>query len=166
MNRDHDSSMLRPERKILSLDEAAEVVAALKQEGKKIGFTNGAFDCCHWGHLRSFVRARALCDVLVVALNSDAGVRRSKGEGRPIQDERTRSMLLASLEYVDIVILFDAETPMHIVERLKPDVLAKEGYTIDRWPEARYAQSYGAEIVTLQREEGYSTTLLVQKMTQ
>lgn len=154
----------RPERKIITLDQATEIIGNLKRQGKTIGFTNGAFDCCHMGHISSFINAKALCDVLVVALNSDASVKRYKGENRPIQNESTRSMLLASFEFVDYVIIFDEDTPMHIIRSLKPDVLAKEGYTIEQWPEAQYAQSYGAMIVTLPRLGDYSTTSLVQKM--
>ena len=108
--------------------------------------------------------ARKECDVLVVGVNSDACVKRLKGEGRPIHDERTRALLLASLEFVDCVILFDEDTPMEIIKNLRPDVLAKEGYTIDRWPEAQYAQGYGARIVTLTRVGNYSTTALINKM--
>ena len=155
---------LPPERKIMTLDQAEQAVRNLRKAGKRIGFTNGAFDCCHMGHLRSFMAARKLCDVLVVALNSDACVRRLKGPTRPVQDEATRSLLLASLEFVDMVIVFDEDTPMSIIERLRPDVLAKEGYTIDQWPEAQFAQSYGAQVVTLPRVEGYSTSNLVKKM--
>ena len=158
------STVLPPERKIMTLDQAEQAVRNLRKAGKRIGFTNGAFDCCHMGHLRSFIATRKLCDVLVVALNSDACVRRLKGPSRPVQDEATRSLLLASMEFVDLVILFDEDTPMHIVERLRPDVLAKEGYTIDQWPEAQFAQSYGAQVVTLPRVEGYSTSNLVKKM--
>ena len=160
----HD--VCKPERKILTLSQARPIIQKLKEQGKVIGFTNGAFDCCHMGHLRSFMRAKGECDVLVVAVNSDASVRRYKGPGRPIQDERTRSTLLASLEFVDYVIVFEEDTPMHIVDSLRPDVLAKEGYTLDRWPEAQFARSYGARIVTLPREEDYSTSNLVNKMTE
>lgn len=155
----------RPERKIVTLEQAQPLVQELKKQGKVIGMTNGAFDCCHMGHLRSFIRAKSECDILVVAVNSDASVKRYKGETRPIQDETTRSTLLASLEFVDYVIVFEEDTPMHIVETLRPDVLAKEGYSIETWPEAQFAQSYGARIVFLPREDGYSTSNLVSKMT-
>lgn len=155
---------LTPERKILTLDQAEPIIRELKAQGKSIGLTNGAFDCCHMGHLTSFIRARKLCDALVVAVNTDASVRRYKGPSRPIQNEQTRALLLASMEFIDYVILFDEDTPMRIIERLQPDVLAKEGYTIDRWPEAQYARTYGAKIVTLPRVEGYSTSALVEKM--
>lgn len=155
---------LNPERKILTLDQAEPVIRKLKAQGKVIGFTNGAFDCCHLGHLSSFLRARQLCDALVVAVNSDSSIKRYKGADRPVQDERTRSMLLAALECIDYVIVFEEDTPLHIIDRLRPDVLAKEGYTLERWPEAQFAREYGAKIVTLPRVEGYSTSQLVAKM--
>ncbi len=157
-------TLLLPERKILSLDAAEAVIRRLQHAGKRVGFTNGAFDCCHMGHLRSFMAARKLCDALVVAINSDASVRRLKGETRPVQDEATRSLIVASLEYVDYVIIFDDDTAMNVVQRLRPDVLAKEGYTVDNWPEAQFVQSYGGQVVTLPRVEGYSTSNLVHKM--
>lgn len=151
-------------RKIITLPQAEKIVAILKEKGKKIGFTNGCFDCCHLGHLNSFMQAKKYCDVLIVAMNSDASVKRYKGENRPIQDEKTRAMLLASLEFVDYVIVFGEDSPLHIVEALHPDVVAKEGYTLDQWPEGRLAQSYGGKAIILKRLEGYSTSNLVSKM--
>ena len=153
-----------PERKIMSLPQAENFIAELRRKGKIIGFTNGVFDCCHMGHLSSLLEASKTCDALVVAVNSDASVRRLKGEGRPLQDEATRSLLLASLEYVSCVIIFEEDTPMEVVKALRPDVLAKEGYTIDRWPEAQYARQYGAKIVTLQRIGNYSTTNMIDRI--
>lgn len=151
-------------KKIITLSQAKEIVAALKENGKIIGFTNGCFDCCHLGHLNSFVQAKKLCDILIVAVNSDASVKRYKGENRPIQDEMTRALLLASMDLIDYVIIFGEDTPLHIVDALRPDIVAKEGYTLDRWPEGRLVQSYGGKAVTLDRLEGYSTSYLVEKM--
>lgn len=151
-------------KKIITLIQAENIVKRLKEEGKTIGFTNGCFDCCHLGHLNSFMQAKKLCDVLIVAVNSDASIKRYKGENRPIQDEKTRAMLLASLEFIDYVIVFGEDSPLHIVETLRPDVVAKEGYTLDQWPEGRLAQSYGGKAVILKRLEGYSTSNLVSKM--
>ena len=109
-------------------------------------------------------QAKKLCDVLIVAVNSDASVKRYKGENRPIQDEMTRALLLASMDLIDYVIIFGEDTPLHIVDALRPDIVAKEGYTLDRWPEGRLVQSYGGKAVTLDRLEGYSTSYLVEKM--
>ena len=151
-------------KKIISLSQAEEIVSKLRETGKKIGFTNGCFDCCHLGHLNSFMQAKRLCDILIVAVNSDNSVKRDKGHQSPIQDEKTRSMLLASLEFVDYVIVFEEDSPLHIVETLKPDVVAKEGATLETWPEGKFAQSYGGKAVILSKIEGYSTSSLVQKM--
>ena len=153
-----------PNRKIITLQEAKTIVATLKNQGKTIGFTNGCFDCCHLGHLHSFIEAKKHCDVLIVGVNSDASVKRYKGSSRPLQDERTRSLLLASMEFIDYVIVFDDDTALPLVDTLRPDVLAKEGYTLDKWPEGRFVQSYGGKAVTLPRLVGYSTTGLLEKM--
>ena len=153
-----------PNRKIITLQEVKTIVATLKNQGKIIGFTNGCFDCCHLGHLHSFIEAKKHCDVLIVGVNSDASVKRYKGPSRPLQDERTRSLLLASMEFIDYVIVFDDDTALPLVDELRPDVLAKEGYTLDKWPEGRFVQSYGGKAVTLPRLVGYSTTGLLEKM--
>ena len=160
----YSEKKLNPERKIITLEQAAEIVNSLRAENKKIGFTNGCFDCCHLGHISSFIKAKEACDVLFVAVNSDSSVKRHKGENRPLQDEKTRSLLLASLEYIDYVIIFDEDTPLGIVERLRPDIVAKEGYTLDRWPEGRLAESYGGKAVILPRIDGYSTTGMLAKL--
>lgn len=153
-----------PERKIMSLPQAEKFLAELRGKGKIIGFTNGVFDCCHMGHLLFLLEAGKTCDVLVVAVNSDASVKRLKGEERPLQDEATRSLLLASLEYVSCVVVFEEDTPLEVVKALRPDVLVKGGYTIDCWPEAQYARQYGAKIVALERVGNYSTTNMINKI--
>lgn len=150
--------------KIVTVSEAENIVEQLRRQGKKIGFTNGCFDCCHLGHLNSFMQAKHHCDVLVVGLNSDESVRRYKGPNRPVQDEKTRAMVLASMACVDYVIIFNEDTPLQIVDTLKPDIVAKEGYSLDKWPEGRLAISYGGQAVMLKRVEGYSTSGLVDKM--
>lgn len=152
------------EGKVLPLAELAEKVRAWQAEGLKVGFTNGCFDCLHCGHLSSLYQAKEHCDRLVVAVNSDASVRRLKGPTRPVQDERTRTLVLAGLELVDAVVVFDDDTALPAVEALRPDVIAKEGYTIDKWPEARFVESYGGRAVTLERVDGYSTTSMVKRM--
>lgn len=133
---------------------------------KKIGFTNGCFDCCHLGHLHSLKRAKSLCDVLVVGVNSDSWIRQHKGKDRPVQDEKTRISILAEFECVDYIIVFNDETALPIVEELRPDVIAKQGYSIENWPEGRFVESYGGKVVFLDKVDGYSTTNLVQRMRQ
>jgi len=116
------------------------------------------------GHLSSFLQAKQHCDILVVGVNSDACVKSYKGENRPIQDEKTRAMLLACLEFIDFVIIFDDRTALPLVEALKPDIIAKEGYSLDKWPEGQFVQSYGGQAITLERIDGYSTSELIKKM--
>ncbi|MBO6002594.1 MAG: bifunctional heptose 7-phosphate kinase/heptose 1-phosphate adenyltransferase, partial [Mailhella sp.] len=101
---------------------------------------------------------------LFIGLNTDASVRRLKGSERPVQDEDTRALLLSSLEFVDYVILFDDDTAIPIVEAVRPDIILKEGYTLDKWPEAQLVESYGGRAVTLPRLEGYSTTGTIARL--
>ena len=152
------------ERKVLASDYVADTVKKLRAAGKTIGFTNGCFDCCHLGHLHSLQEAKSLCDVLVVGVNSDSWIRRHKGVDRPIQDQKTRISLLASLSCVDHVVVFDSETALPLVRQIRPDVIAKEGYAIKDWPEGRFVRSIGGKAVMLKRIDGYSTTALAKKM--
>lgn len=153
-----------PYDRILSRERAAALVERFKRDGKTVGFTNGCFDLLHRGHLHSFMQARALCDVLVVGLNSDRSVQRLKGPTRPVQDEQTRALLLSSLEFVDYVVVFDEETALPLIDLLRPDVIAKEGYPLDKWPEGQKVVSYGGQAVQLDRLDGYSTSCLVERM--
>ena len=159
-------SIWSQKRKIIPLQEMTRLAEKYHSQGKKIGFTNGCFDLLHQGHLFSLMQARKECDVLIVAVNSDLSVRRLKGAGRPVQDEATRSLLLASLEFVDHVVIFDDDTAVPLVEAIRPDVLLKEGYTPENWPEARVVQSYGGRAVTLARLDGHSTTETISRLRQ
>ena len=150
--------------KIVSLPQAKKLVQVWKNQGETVCFTNGCFDLLHYGHISSFLQAREHGDRLIVALNSDASVRKNKGPSRPIQDEKTRSALLAVLSCVDLVIVFNDTDALHLVRELNPDVIAKEGYSLEEWPEARFAQSYGGKAVFLKREDSYSTSKLVNKI--
>lgn len=153
-----NSSHIIPREKITS------VLAPWRQRGKTIGFTNGCFDCLHRGHIASFAAARGECDVLVVGVNSDRSVRGYKGPNRPIQDERTRAEIVAALRYVDYVVIFDDPTAESLVEQVHPDVIAKEGYSIDQWPEAQKVVAYGGRAVVLKRLDGVSTTDFIEKL--
>lgn len=154
---EHDS-------KIVTVEEAQSIVEDLKLKGKTIGFTNGCFDIMHLGHLHSFAEAKKNCDCLIVGINTDKSVKRLKGKSRPLQDEITRSNLVAALMYVDYVVLFDDDTAIPLIEKLKPNVIAKEGYKIEDWPEAQLVESYGGKAITLPRLEGYSTTNFVNNL--
>lgn len=149
---------------ILTVEAAAALAERLRREKKVIGFTNGCFDLLHLGHLHSFMKAREACDVLVVGLNTDASIKRLKGEDRPVNNEEMRSLLLASLDFVDYVVLFDDDTALPLIEKLRPDVIAKEGYPLDKWPEGRYVVSYGGRAVELPRLEGFSSTNIINRM--
>ena len=150
--------------KIISRKEAAERVKELKEKNKIIGFTNGCFDVMHLGHIHSFASTKNECDVLFVGINSDKSIKRLKGNKYPLQNEKTRSYVVASLEFVDYVVLFDEDTALELVEELRPDVIAKEGYKIENWPEAQKVLSYGGRVIELERVEDYSTSAVLRKI--
>ena len=152
-------------KKIVTRAEASAIAESLHREGRSIGFTNGCFDLLHLGHLSSFLHAKSCCDVLMVGLNADASVRRLKGPGRPVQDEKTRALLLASLDMVDYVIPFEEDTALSLVEAVRPDVLVKEGYREgENWPEADLVRAFGGRVVTPPRLEGCSTSGIVARI--
>lgn len=165
MQRKHSAALPFAE-KVFNRKALAAKVREWQSEGLKVGFTNGCFDCLHCGHLSSLYQAKEHCDRLIVAINTDSSVRKLKGPTRPIQDEKTRSLVLAGLELVDAVTLFDEDTALPLVEAIRPDVIAKEGYAIADWPEARAVVAYGGEAVTLKRVDGYSTSAMVDRMNQ
>lgn len=150
--------------KIITLEEAVEMAKELKSQNKTIGFTNGCFDLLHLGHIHSFASAKNECDYLFVGLNSDKSIKAVKGNGFPLQDEKTRSYVVASLEFVDYVILFNENTALELVKKLNPDVIAKEGFKIENWPEAQYVKSIGGRVIELERIEDYSTASVINKM--
>ena len=150
--------------KVFTREALVGRVRAWQAAGLRVGFTNGCFDCLHRGHLSSIEQTRAFCDRLVVAVNSDDFIRRHKGPSRPVQDELTRAKVLAGLELVDAVTVFPEETAEAVIEAVRPDVYAKEGYDLDNLPEARLVRSYGGTCRTLRRVEGCSTSALAQRM--
>jgi D-beta-D-heptose 7-phosphate kinase/D-beta-D-heptose 1-phosphate adenosyltransferase len=149
---------------VLSVEAAKALAEDLRAQGLIIGFTNGCFDILHPGHLSSFERARDLYDVLFVGLNSDASVRRLKGPTRPVNNEQARSAMVAALKPVNYVVIFEDDTALPLIEQLRPDVIAKEGYPLERWPEGQLVESYGGKAVELPRVDGFSTTSIVNKI--
>jgi len=134
------------------------------RDNQKIVFTNGCFDILHVGHVDLLEKARALGDFLVVGLNSDASVKRSKGDARPIHDQNARAKVLAALQCVDAVTIFEEDTPVETIQLLKPDIHVKGGdYWPDELPEAQTVRENGGEIVIIPLVEGFSTTLALQK---
>lgn len=153
----------RTDSKLVSLEEAVVRVQHARDRGKVIGFTNGCFDLLHRGHLYSLEQARKACDFLVVGLNTDASVKKLKGPSRPFQDECTRGEVMAALACVDLVLLFDEPTAESVVEALRPDLIAKEGYDLKAWPEAQLVEAYGGKVLFLDRLEGCSTSDLAER---
>ena len=135
--------------------------------GKRIVFTNGCFDILHAGHTDYLARAADLGDILIVGLNTDSSVRRNKGAGRPVNPEDARAAVLASLSFVDAVILFDDNTPESLIRSLEPDVLVKgDDYRNREIAGADFIRSRGGTVVTLPFLEGFSTTTLIRKIQQ
>ena len=159
-------SILDPEHKILSLPEACEMIKRWRSESnpKRVVFTNGCFDILHAGHLRTLLAARKEGDALIVGINSDASVRRLKGEERPINPQDERAALLAAMECVDAVVIFEEDTPLQVIENLQPDVHVKGGdYREADLPEAQTVRSYGGKIVLTSLLPGHSTTDIILK---
>jgi D-beta-D-heptose 7-phosphate kinase/D-beta-D-heptose 1-phosphate adenosyltransferase len=135
-----------------------------RKQGLRVGFTNGCFDILHPGHVKVLTAARGACDRLIVGLNSDASVKRLKGEGRPVQDERARSEVLAALEAVDLVVIFEEDTPIKLITQVRPSVLVKGGdYTRAEVVGHEIVAANGGEIVLIDILEGFSTTSLVRR---
>ena len=149
--------------KLASRDEALLRVAALP---RPVIFTNGVFDVLHRGHVTYLEQARALGGSLVVALNTDASVRRlGKGADRPLNKELDRAVVIAALESVSLVTWFDEDTPLKLINQLKPDVLVKGGdYDMRQLPETAVIESYGGRAVAIGFVDGYSTTALMTKI--
>ncbi len=149
---------------IKSWDQLASTLNA-DRGGRKVVFTNGCFDILHVGHVRYLQDAKAQGDVLVVALNTDRSVREIKGPTRPIQNESARAEIMAALGCVDFVTLFDEETPLEVIRKLRPDVLVKGGdYDISTIVGASLVMNYGGVVKALQFVPGSSTTSIVEKM--
>ena len=135
-----------------------------REQGLRIVFTNGCFDILHRGHVEYLSKASDMGDVLVVGLNTDASVKRLKGEGRPINDEQARALVLASLSLVDVVVLFDEDTPYELIKEVRPDVLVKGAdYKPEEIVGYDIVTSYGGKVETVPLVEGYSTTSLISK---
>ena len=161
----HHQDISRAEAKLLNYDQARDRVEIWRHQGFKVGFTNGCFDLLHPGHVSLLRQASNACDRLVVALNSDASVKRLKGKARPIQNEAARATVLASLAHVDQCVLFDADTPIDLITLLKPDVLIKGAdYNVDQVVGAPEVQSWGGRIVIVELEDGFSTTATIARM--
>jgi len=151
--------------KIKSLNQLQKITAALKNKGRKVVFTNGCFDLLHYGHTKYLQDAKTKGDVLVVALNSDASVRRIKGNNRPVVREKDRLNVIAALESVDYVVLFNQDTPLEVIKALKPDILVKGAdWNKGNIVGADLVKKYGGSTRTVKFARGRSTTELIKKI--
>lgn len=157
---------MRPSQsKIVEVDELQPILRERQGRGQKIVFANGCFDILHVGHVRYLEAARALGDVLVVAINSDSSTRALKGLGRPVLDESARARLVAALRAVDYVILFREPSVAHLLEQLRPDIHAKgTDYTFDTVPEREIANRLGIRIAIAGDPKDHSTRALLQSL--
>lgn len=148
--------------KIFDRPRLVQKVQEWKKAGKRIVFTNGCFDIMHKGHLEILNRSAELGDILVVALNADASVRKLKGNQRPVNNQDFRSQMIASLEVVDAVIVFGEETPAELVQAITPDVMVKGGdYTVDQIAGADHVIRHGGQVKIIPFIEGFSTTGII-----
>jgi D-glycero-beta-D-manno-heptose 1-phosphate adenylyltransferase len=158
---------MHADSKILTLDELLTLRQSWKAEGKTIVWTNGCFDLLHAGHVRSFREAKALGDILVVGINSDASVRAIKGDQRPVVSQDDRAEVVAALEAVDYVTIFDEPDPVNVLSRVRPDIHCKGAeYASGQRPvpERDLILGYGGEIRFLPRHPGHSTTGLIERI--
>lgn len=150
--------------KIYSLENLLAVLPAWKKEGK-IVFTNGCFDILHPGHADYLEKARVMGSCLIAGINTDNSVRRLKGPSRPVNDENTRARMLAALESVNAVVLFEEDTPYELISAIKPDILVKgDDYTPDKIVGADVVIANGGRVETVALLKGYSTTGMIEKI--
>jgi D-beta-D-heptose 7-phosphate kinase/D-beta-D-heptose 1-phosphate adenosyltransferase len=151
--------------KIFTLPQLIQKIAQWKIHDKKIAFTNGVFDILHQGHVFSLSQVAKEADYLIVGLNSDASVKKLKGETRPINNQESRALLLASLIMVDAVVIFEEDTPLELIKAILPDVLVKGGdYTIHQIIGAKEVIATGGRVIINPVLEGFSTTGIIQKI--
>jgi rfaE bifunctional protein nucleotidyltransferase chain/domain len=152
-------------KKILCREELIRERERMRREGKQLVFTNGCFDLLHPGHVRYLNQARSLGDALVVALNSDQSVRALKGEGRPILTQQERAEVMAALEAVDYVTIFDEETPRELIAALLPDVLVKGGdWSVEKIVGREEVEADGGKVLSLPYVEGSSTSDILERI--
>jgi rfaE bifunctional protein nucleotidyltransferase chain/domain len=151
--------------KIISQEELVQMAAREKRAGRRVVFTNGCFDLLHPGHVRCLTDARALGDILIVAVNSDRSVRGNKGSERPLVAEQDRAEVLAALASVDYVTIFDEPTPRELISRVLPSVLVKGAdWPLDQVAGREEVEASGGRVVSIPLASGYSTTNLVQRI--
>ena len=159
------SELYTPDVKVRPRAEAERIAAQWRRMGYRVGFTNGCFDILHPGHVQILQQSRAACDRLIVGLNTDASVRRYKGPTRPVQDETARAIILSALACVDMVVLFEEDTPYELIRTLRPNVLLKGAdYTLDEVVGADLVTADGGEVLLVTLVENQSTTSIIKRM--
>ncbi len=149
---------------LFRVEDAVSYAHARRADGKRIGFTNGVFDILHPGHIALLQASRSTCDCLIVALNTDASVRILKGSSRPVNNQYDRAAVLAAIDAVDAVVLFEDDTPFQLIEAIRPDVLIKgTDYTIDTVVGADFVQSYGGRVALVDLIDGVSSTAIIER---
>lgn len=150
---------------LLNKETAKDIIQQLKKQGKKVVFTNGCFDILHIGHLHYLNEAKRQGDILIVGVNSDSSVKRLKGESRPINCQNDRALLLSGLKAVDFTVIFEEDTPIEILDILKPSIHVKGGdYKKEDLPETPIVEKNGGEVRILSFIDGKSTTNIVNKI--
>lgn len=152
--------------KLIPISKLPSVIKDLRSNDKKIVFTNGCFDILHKGHVYYLRESKALGDILFIGLNSDASVKRLKGDDRPINSELDRAYILDALEFVDFIVIFEEDTPLNLIQEIRPDVYTKGGdYSLENiigpGLGSRIVEDYGGSVVLVKLVEGYSTTALI-----
>lgn len=152
-------------KKVVTVEEAKTIIYGWKLLGKTCAFTNGCFDILHLGHIFSLGQAAKEADFLIVGLNSDASVQRLKGPTRPINNTESRAIVISNLAIVDLVVVFEEDTPLELIKALMPDVLVKGGdYTLEEIVGAKEVVAAGGKVIINKIVEGYSTTGLIEKI--
>jgi rfaE bifunctional protein nucleotidyltransferase chain/domain len=155
----------RLKNKILNLNELEDILLQIRAKGLTIVFTNGCFDILHKGHIRYLADASELADVFIVGLNTDSSVRRLKGPHRPLQDQESRTVLISALAFVDYVVMFDEDTPLELLKKIKPNILVKGGdYKVESIVGYDLVTSYDGKVISLPLVRGYSTTSIIKKI--
>jgi rfaE bifunctional protein nucleotidyltransferase chain/domain len=161
----HKTKLERIQDKIIDRETLVRVCAGWKVNGHKIIFTNGCFDILHQGHIKLLLSAAELGGKLILGLNTDASVKKLKGENRPINDEQSRALVMASQLFIDAICFFGEDTPLELIETIKPDVIVKGGdYTPETVVGNDFIKTYGGEVVIIPTMEGFSTTNTIGKM--
>lgn len=152
-------------QKIMTSPQLMQRVAQWRLTGKTIAFTNGVFDILHQGHIFSLSQAAKEADILIIGLNADASVKRLKGDSRPVNNQESRALLLASLQIVDAVVLFEEDTPLQLISSIVPDVLVKGGdYTVEQIAGAKEVIAAGGRVLINPILEGFSTTGIIDQI--